>query len=122
MDDLEQFLFSPADMSDPNEVDEAPARFIRLYILADQLGDCASANMITGALINYVGDDNWICNAHICLAFEHTSESSPLRSFLVDKLAYDCMPETAAEMLRDDAILMAAIGGAWLRLTETIVE
>lgn len=95
LDDLERFVFSGTDMSDPEERDEAVARFIRLYVLADKLGDCASANMIIDALIEYVGDDWWICNAHIRLAFDNTPELSPLRRFLIDTLAYNCTAETS---------------------------
>lgn len=110
------------DCANYREYRETHRLFINLYMLADKLGDCKSATLIMDTFDDTIYEQIGLPNSrHMHVAFDGSPESSPLRTLLVDLLAYDSTPATFNTA---DYELMpkAAVQGALMRVMETMEE
>ena len=72
---------------------------IQLYVLADRLGDWKSANMVMDEMIASSDEmTDFPSNAGLHIVMENTTETSPLRQFIVDTYVY----ETSEDVFNND--------------------
>ena len=66
------------------------APFIRLYLLADKLGDLMTANMVIDRMVRY-SDEDKVLPGHrdVELAYNFTASGNPLRAVLRDYLIHE---------------------------------
>lgn len=126
--DVDQYVFAADGLEPPangipdwwDSRDELLSRIIRLYVLADKLGDCASANLVIDHFVKILFGENWIPGtAHFHLAFDKSPETSPLWKLLVDVMVYMCNPKIVAE-LSEEGMPQAAASRAWAEVLRAV--
>lgn len=86
-------MYAPSDTTGTDTL----TAYCHAYIFAVRLEDCATANLIIDALIDYAVQDNALPNlSHIELVYEKAEAESPLRRLMVDMWAYGAKLGTTA--------------------------
>lgn len=93
-------------------------RCVRLFVLADKLGDVTAANAVSDRIVDNCEETrNLFSKRAVRVAFEQLPQNSPLRRFCIDYYVHECHTTDIQPLTDDEATPKAALAAMLLEKT-----